>query len=45
MLLEVEATHGEQARLLAQAAFPGSEIDMIKDLAGRDRVLDIKLPG
>lgn len=45
LLFEVEASHGDQACSLAQAAFPDSRVNLIKDLASRDRVLDIQLQG
>jgi release factor glutamine methyltransferase len=42
-LLEIEASQGERVRALAVLAFPGSEIQIHKDLAGHDRLLEIIL--
>lgn len=44
LLLEIEATQGETARRMAQSAFPQSTVDVLIDLAGRDRVIQIKVP-
>jgi release factor glutamine methyltransferase len=41
MLLEIEATHGDQALRLARRAFPQASLDLHKDLAGRERLLQI----
>ena len=42
MLLEIESTLGSQALSLAGAAFPEASIRLHKDLAGRDRLLQIE---
>lgn len=42
-LLEIESTRGNQASQLAQALFPGATIHLHQDLAGRDRLLEIRL--
>jgi release factor glutamine methyltransferase len=41
MLLEIEATHGDLAIQLARRAFPQASIELHKDLAGRERLLQI----
>lgn len=41
MLLEIEATHGDQALELAHRAFPQASLDLHRDLAGRERLLQI----
>lgn len=43
LLLEIEATRGEAALALAQATFSGARIGLHRDLAGRDRLLEIGL--
>lgn len=43
MLLEIESTLGSQALALANIAFPEARISLHKDLAGRDRLLQIEL--
>jgi hypothetical protein len=43
MLLEVEATRGRQALKLAYDSFPEASINLLQDLAGQDRVLEIIL--
>jgi release factor glutamine methyltransferase len=45
LLLEVEATRGTPALSLAYDAFEKAEIHLHQDLAGRDRLLEIRLPG
>ncbi len=43
LLLEIEASQGAAARALAQARFPAAaRIEVIPDLAGRDRLLSIR---
>ena len=42
MLLEIESTRGSQALSVAGAAFPEASISLHKDLAGRDRLLQIE---
>jgi release factor glutamine methyltransferase len=41
MLLEIEATHGNQALELAHKMFPQASIQLHPDLAGQDRLLQI----
>ncbi len=41
MLLEIEATHGDQALELARRVFPQANIELHRDLAGRERLLQI----
>jgi release factor glutamine methyltransferase len=43
LLLELEATRARDARNLARALFPTGNIHLHKDLAGRDRLLEITL--
>lgn len=43
MLLEIEATGGIQARKLAEELFPEGIIQLHKDIAGQDRLLEIRL--
>ena len=43
MLLEIEATLGVQALGLAFDTFSNATIHLHQDLAGRDRLLEIKL--
>ncbi|MDQ3006431.1 MAG: peptide chain release factor N(5)-glutamine methyltransferase [Chloroflexota bacterium] len=45
MLLEIESTLGSQALPLADTAFPEARISLHKDLAGKDRLLQIELQG
>ena len=45
MLLEIESTHGLKALSLAGAAFPEARISLHQDLAGKDRLLIVKLSG
>jgi release factor glutamine methyltransferase len=45
LLLEIEATRGNSALSLAYDAFEKAEIHLHQDLAGRDRLLEIHLPG
>ena len=42
-LLEIEASQGESVRALAARALPGSDIQIHKDLAGHDRLLEIQI--
>jgi release factor glutamine methyltransferase len=41
LLLEIGAGQGDAARPLAQAAFPGADVHIYRDLAGKDRVLQV----
>lgn len=43
ILLEIESTRGNQASQLAQDLFPGATIHLHQDLAGRDRLLELRL--
>lgn len=43
MLLEIESTHGVPARKLARARFPEASIHLHQDLAGQDRLLEIRM--
>jgi len=43
LLLEIESTLGEAITQLARDSFPHSEIQLHRDLAGRDRLAQIKL--
>ncbi|HVF24296.1 MAG TPA: HemK family protein methyltransferase, partial [Anaerolineales bacterium] len=45
MMLEIESTLGSQALFLADTAFPEAHISLHKDLAGKDRLLQIELQG
>jgi release factor glutamine methyltransferase len=42
LLLEIEASQGSAALDLARPAFPQAEIQVLPDLAGKDRLLVIK---
>jgi release factor glutamine methyltransferase len=42
LLIEIGAEQGEAAQQLAHTYFPQAEIDIHQDLAGRDRVLEVK---
>jgi release factor glutamine methyltransferase len=42
MLMEIEASQGAEVKSLAQAYFPGSHVRVLKDLAGRDRCVEIE---
>ena len=41
LLLEIEATRGDQALALARGVFPQASLELHKDLAGRERLLQI----
>jgi release factor glutamine methyltransferase len=43
MLLEIEATRGPQALILARELFPRAQIQVHRDLRGKDRLLEISL--
>jgi len=43
LLLEIDSSHAEAARALAQAAFPQSQATLIPDLAGCQRLVEIRL--
>jgi release factor glutamine methyltransferase len=42
LLLEIEASQGDSAKALARAAFPDARARLLKDLAGHDRLLEIR---
>ncbi|MEW5827694.1 MAG: peptide chain release factor N(5)-glutamine methyltransferase [Chloroflexota bacterium] len=42
-LLEIEASQAESVRALAAQALPGSDIQIHQDLAGHDRLLEIRI--
>ncbi len=42
ILLEIEASQGGDAHALARSAFPGTRTQVHRDLAGRDRLLEIQ---
>jgi release factor glutamine methyltransferase len=44
LLLEIEATQGAAAQFLAQSSFPSAEVQVLADLAGRDRLAAVRLP-
>ena len=44
LLLEIEASQGKAAQELAQRSFPGAEVQVLADLAGRDRLVRVLLP-
>jgi release factor glutamine methyltransferase len=43
ILLEIGYDQGERARVLAQAAFPSASVAVIPDLAGHDRIVEVRL--
>lgn len=43
LLLEIEASQGARVRSLAAQVFPEAEISIHPDLAGRDRILEVRL--
>lgn len=45
MLIEIGEEQGSAVRALAQAAFPTAAVKIHQDLAGRDRILDLRLSG
>lgn len=42
MLLEIEATQGDQVKSLAQHLYPASKIRILKDLSDRDRCVQVE---
>jgi len=44
LLLEVDTSHAAKAGELAQAAFHAARVQIIPDLAGHDRLIEIQLP-
>lgn len=45
LLLEIEAGQGTPALDLGRALFPGAQVEVLPDLAGQARLLEIELPG
>jgi release factor glutamine methyltransferase len=46
LLVEIEESQGARVLTLAQAAFPDSQVEVMQDLAGRDRLLIVDMePG
>ncbi|OGN94456.1 MAG: protein-(glutamine-N5) methyltransferase, release factor-specific [Chloroflexi bacterium RBG_13_50_21] len=45
MLLEIESSQGLAVKTLAKAHFPNSKVQILKDLSGLDRCLEIERPG
>lgn len=45
VLLEIEERQGVAAAKLAREAFPTAEVRVVRDLAGKDRVLEIRVAG
>jgi release factor glutamine methyltransferase len=43
VLLEIEERQGKATLELAQRAFPGRNVRIVKDLAGRDRLVEIEM--
>ncbi len=43
MLLEIEASQGEEVTSLAKENFPGAAITLLPDLCGKDRLVEIRL--
>jgi len=44
MLVEIEASQGETVKSMAQARFPLSKVNLLQDLAGHDRCVEIERP-
>jgi release factor glutamine methyltransferase len=42
ILLEIEASQGAEAVKLAQALYPAAKVNLLKDLSGQDRCLEIE---
>ncbi len=43
LLLEIDAMQGQAVRELAQEAFPGSKVEVYRDLGGRERLAKIEM--
>lgn len=43
ILLEIEASQAASSRALTRRLLPGAEVDLLQDLAGRDRLLAIQI--
>ncbi len=44
MLLEIESSQGDDVKTLAKAHYPASKVQILKDLSGLDRCLEIERP-
>jgi release factor glutamine methyltransferase len=44
ILLEIEATLGKQVLALAQSTFSKAQVNLHQDLAGKDRLVEIRQP-
>jgi len=44
LLLEIDASLGKETLALARSAFPGAQLHLHQDLAGKDRVVEIHQP-
>ena len=44
MLLEIESSQGDDVKILARAHYPVSKVQILKDLAGLDRCVEIERP-
>jgi release factor glutamine methyltransferase len=41
LLLEIEASQGEATRVMAQESFPKADVQLLQDLSGRDRLVEV----
>lgn len=44
LLLEIDKFQGEQVSFITRSVFPGSEIEVLQDLAQHDRLVSIQIP-
>jgi len=44
MLLEIESSHGDEVKTLAKGYYPASKVQVLKDLSGLDRCVEIERP-
>jgi release factor glutamine methyltransferase len=44
MLLEIESSQGKEVKSLAQAKYPASKVQVLRDLSGLDRYVEIERP-
>jgi release factor glutamine methyltransferase len=44
MLLEIESSQGVEVKTLAESHFPTSKVQILKDLSGKDRCVEIERP-
>lgn len=44
MLLEIESSHGDEVKTLAKYHYPASKVQILKDLSGLDRCVEIERP-